>query len=211
MATRGAGRTRSWTFILYPESCEKEWQSILDDLHMMYVISPLHDKDINPTGEPKKPHWHILLLFDSVKDYEQVLTISQAVGGTIPQKCISARSLVRYMAHLDNPEKAQYNISEIVGRGGADVSDLLKPSNSERYELIDEMIQYILDNNVNEYYELVMFARTHHRDDWYPLLIDSCTFFINNFIKSRRHGTLEFYQFDYETQIDIDTGEVYES
>lgn len=201
MATRGAGRTRSWTFILYPESCIDNWTDILDDLHMMYVISPLHDKDFNATGEPKKPHWHILLLFDSVKDYEQVLKITESVGGTIPQKCISARSLVRYMAHLDNPEKAQYNISEIVGRGGADVQDLLKPSMSERYSMLDDMITYIEENDIIEYCDLVLFARVHHRDDWFPLLADSCSYFIGCYIKSRRNK--------YKS-VDRNTGEIYD-
>ena len=34
-------------------------------------ISPLHDKDMNPTNEPKKPHYHVIITFDSVKTTEQ--------------------------------------------------------------------------------------------------------------------------------------------
>ena len=75
-STRGAGRTRTWTFILYPESVPDNWRETLNDLFIEWVESPLHDKDVNPDGEIKKPHWHILLIFPSVKTYEQVSKIT---------------------------------------------------------------------------------------------------------------------------------------
>lgn len=51
----GQGRTRSWTFILYPESAPENWREILNDLFIQWVESPLHDKDIDEgTGELKK-------------------------------------------------------------------------------------------------------------------------------------------------------------
>ena len=47
-------RARNWTFIAYPESCEKiDLISTLDDLHIEYAISPLHDSDINADGTKK--------------------------------------------------------------------------------------------------------------------------------------------------------------
>ena len=52
---------RDWTFIVYPESTPKNWRDILDETHMRWVESPLHDKDVNPDGELKKEHYHILL------------------------------------------------------------------------------------------------------------------------------------------------------
>lgn len=47
------------------------------------------------------------------------------------------------MCHMDNPEKVQYSKLDIIGHGGADVSELLKPSSSERYVLIAEMMDYV--------------------------------------------------------------------
>lgn len=105
------GRTRNWVFILYPESAPEDWRTKLDDLLIEWVESPLHDKDVNPGGEPKKPHWHILLLFSGSKSYEQIVEITLSVNGTIPKPCISVRGQIRYFAHLDNPEKAQKETS----------------------------------------------------------------------------------------------------
>ena len=45
---------RDWTFIVYPESAPKAWREILDDTHLRWVESPLHDRDVNPDGEIKK-------------------------------------------------------------------------------------------------------------------------------------------------------------
>ena len=89
----------------YPESAPEGWRDVLDEQHIQWVESPLHDKDMNADGTPKKPHWHILLLFDGKKSYEQVKELTDKLHATIPQKCASAKGLVRYMAHLDNPEK----------------------------------------------------------------------------------------------------------
>ena len=108
------------------ESAPEGWQDVLDEQHIQWVESPLHDKDMNADGTPKKPHWHILLLFDGKKSYEQVKELTDKLHATIPQKCASAKGLVRYMAHLDNPEKVQYDKGAIIGHGGIDVAEYLK-------------------------------------------------------------------------------------
>ncbi len=106
-------RTRNWSFIIYPESAPSNWRTILDDMHLEWIESPLHDKDINGNGEQKKAHIHILILFGGVKAYEQVKEITDKLGQPIPERVHNVKSLVRYMAHLDNPEKAQYSINDI--------------------------------------------------------------------------------------------------
>ena len=65
--TRGSDRTRNWVVIVYPESAPENWRSHLDDLHLEWIESPLHEFDVNADGEVKKAHWHVLLLFGGVK------------------------------------------------------------------------------------------------------------------------------------------------
>lgn len=184
MAGKKDERVRNWTFIVYPDSAPENWRQIIDDEHIPWVESPLHDQDKNPTEEEKKPHWHILLLFDGKKSYEQILDITTSVRGTIPKRVSSSRGLVRYMAHLDNPEKHQYSRSDIIGHGGADVLELLKPTSSYRYEYLEQMITYINVHNVTSFVQFVKFAMSEHRDDWFPLLCDNSAYFINMVIKS---------------------------
>lgn len=188
--SRGSDRTRTWTFVLYPESAPENWRDILDDYHIEWVESPLHDKDINADGQPKKAHIHILLLFGGVKSYEQVLEITDSLNQPIPQRCHNAKAMIRYMAHLDNPEKAQYKQSDIIPHGGVDLADLLRPSSSERYQIISDMQNYVLSAGIVEFQDLMDYARTEHFDDWFPLLCDSCTFVMSMYIKSQRHRNM---------------------
>ena len=180
-------RTRSWTFVLYPESAPEHWRDILDELHIQWVESPLHDKDINATGETKKPHWHILLIFNGKKSYEQIKEITDSLNAPIPERCHDCKAMVRYMAHLDNPSKFQYKISDIIAHGGFDLAEALRPSSSQRYNLINEMISFISENYILEFQDLLDYARLNKFDSWFPLLCDNSAYVVGQYIKSQRH------------------------
>lgn len=183
-------RTRNWTFVLYEDSAPENWRELLEEQFLEWIESPWHDKDVNADGEPKKKHKHILLMFGGVKSYEQVKEITDLLHAPIPQRCHNAKAMVRYMAHLDNPEKAQYDVSEIVPHGGVDLAELLRPSSSERYTLIKEMIDYVRSAAVTEFQDIMDYAAAERFDDWFPLLCDSCALVIGQYIKSQRYRAL---------------------
>jgi len=181
-------RVRLWTFIVYPESAPQNWQQILIEMNIECIISPLHDKDLNADGEAhKKPHYHVLLKFDGNKSFEQIKEITDTLNSPIPQKVASAKGLVRYMIHLDNPEKYQYNREDIIAYGGADVADLLRPTSSSRYALISEMIAFVQENRIYEIADLIIYAKNERFSDWFPLLSDNSAYIMHMFIKSYRH------------------------
>ncbi len=180
-------RTRNWTFIVYPESAPDGWEEILNGEHLEWIKSPLHDKDINPTGEQKKAHYHVLVLFQGVKTFEQVKALIAPLNCTIPTVCQNVKGLVRYMAHLDNPEKAQYSLSDIVAYGGVDLSEYLKPSKTERYLYIKEMLGFIDYNGITEFKDLMDYAMTERPNDWFQLLCDNSAYVVQQYIKSCRH------------------------
>lgn len=177
---------RAWTFIVYPESAPEGWQEVLDGQQLRWACSPLHDSDVNATGEPKKPHWHVLLTFTGKKSYRQIWGISEAINGTRPQVCHEPKALVRYFTHRDNPEKAQYDQRDIEAHGGFDLEEYLKPTASECMRLQDEMIEWCFRYNVTEFWVLKIYA-LRERPDWSAELSRSC-FQITQFLKSRRHG-----------------------
>lgn len=196
--SRGSDRTRNWTFVIYEDSVPANWVDILDSEYIEWIESPWHDKDINADGKPKKKHKHIALFFGGVKSYEQVKVITDKLNAPIPQRCHNAKALVRYMAHLDNPEKAQYSVSDIKAHGGVDLAELLRPSSSERYTIIRDMISYVKSNNISEFQDLMDYAAAERFDDWFPLLCDNSAYIVNQYIKSQRH----------RVKIDLDTGEI---
>lgn len=195
-------RCRNWTFVLYEDSAPVNWRDILDDEHIEWIESPWHDKDVNANGEPKKKHKHIVLLYGGVKSYDQVNELTNKLNSPIPQRVHNAKAMVRYMVHLDNPEKAQYSISEIIGHGGVDLAELLRCSSSERYTLIGDMLKYIKDNHITEFQDLMDYALVNEFDTWFPLLCDNSAFVVGQYIKSQRHRMPK--------KIDPDTGEVIE-
>lgn len=180
-------RSRVWTFILYPtDSAPSEWQKILDDEKVQWCESPLHDKDINADETQKKIHKHILLKFSSLKSYNQVLEITKKVNGTIPQKCANTTGMIRYFAHLDNPEKAQYSMNDIIGHCGFDVFEYLSLSSSDKRNILREIMQCIIDNDITEYCDLVELA-FYKNEQWFDLISNGYSIFLTNYIKSKNY------------------------
>lgn len=185
-----SSRTRNWSIIVYPDSAPENWREMIDDLHIEWIESPLHDRDVNPgTGEIKKAHYHVDLLFSGLKTYEQVVEVIEPLNCPIPKRTLSVKGSVRYMAHLDNPEKFQYDPADIVAHGGVDLADLLKPSATERYGMIREMCEYVRENRIIEFQELMDYAMAEKFDSWFPLLCDNSAYVVGQYIKSQRHRT----------------------
>lgn len=188
---RAGERTRNWSFIVYPDSAPKNWVEIIQEERVPFVVSPIHDSDVNElTGELKKAHFHVLITYSSVKTFEQVKELTDSLKSTIPQKCKSVKGSVRYMAHLDNPDKAQYEIKDIVGYNGFDVMAQIRTA-TDRYVMISEMADYVESNDIIEFADLFNYARLNRFDDWFPLLCDNSAFIMGQFIKSKRHSKRE--------------------
>lgn len=180
-------RTRNWTFVVYPESAPEDWREIIDGFHVPWVESPLHDKDVNPDGEVKKPHWHVMIMFSSNKSYNQIREITMKLNAPNPQKVANAKGMIRYFAHMDNPEKYQYDKTEIVAHAGADISNYLAATTAERYELIREMLSFVNEQKITEIKDLLDYAMYERFDDWFQLLCDNSAYIVDSYIKSNRH------------------------
>lgn len=176
-------RARNFATIVYPDSAPETWQEILSQQFIPAFISPLHDKDTNPTGEPKKPHYHVILMFEGKKSVEQVNEIFNLIGGVGCEKVNSIRGYARYLCHLDNPEKAQYEQSEVRSMGGADYVGTIGLV-IDKYKAISEMIDYCKENNIISYSDLLEYCRLE-RFDWFRVLCDNGTVVMKEYLKSK--------------------------
>ncbi len=179
----GLGRARSYATVVYPESAPNNWQVILADIRVPCFISPLHDMDVNPDGEIKKPHFHVLIMYDNVKEITQAQELFDKIGGVGCEKVVSLRGYARYLCHLDNPEKYQYNTEDVVAYGGADYMSTIGLS-TDKYKAIGEMIDYCAANNIYSYSMLLEWCRAN-RFDWFRVLCDNGTFVIKEYLKSK--------------------------
>lgn len=180
-------KKRTWAFVLYPESAPPDWRELLKISGLMAAISPLHDKDTNPTGEPKKAHYHIILVYSGPTTYNAVAKFTASLNSTIPQALESVRGMYRYFSHKDNPEKYQYPESEITCVNGFNIADLIELSKSEVNEIKTNIIKLVRELNIIEYSQLVDFLVDNEMLVEYDVAVNN-TFFFNSYIASRRHS-----------------------
>lgn len=177
-----AGRTRNFATIVYPESAPEDWLEKLADLKIEALVSPLHDQDKNLDGEPKKAHYHVILMFDNVKTIDQAQEIIEQIGGVGVEKISSLRGYARYLIHADNPEKAQYEKTDIKQFGGADYEGICLLA-SDKYAAIREMIQYCTINEIFSYADLLRYS-SENNENWFRCLCDNGTVVMKEFLKS---------------------------
>lgn len=183
MASRGSGRTRNFACVVYPDSAPDDWPDILQEQFVPAFISPLHDSDINPNGEKKKKHYHVMLMFEGVKTNEQAKEIFDKIGGVGCERVNSLRGYARYLCHLDNPEKAQYNVNHVICFCGVDYMDTIGLA-IDKYVAISDILDYIEEADIVNYSRLLMMCK-EQRFDWFRVLCDNGSYVVKEYIKSR--------------------------
>lgn len=181
-------KKRNWAFVLYPESAPKDWREQLQKTGLQCAISPLHDKDLNPTGEPKKPHYHVILCYAGPTAYNVVKALTNGkLGQTIPQALEQVRGYYRYLTHEDNPEKAQYSKADIHTLNGFCIKDFVELTKSEITKYKREIQAFIRDNNIVEYADLMDYLMDagEAMADHYEVAANN-TMFFSKYLLSRR-------------------------
>lgn len=178
---------RNWAFVMYPESMPVDWFEKLEQTGLPFAISPLHDKDLNPTGEEKKPHYHVICQYSNTTTSKNVRdNVCSLVNGTIPIKLESIKGMYRYHLHLDNPEKYQYDDRDRIFINGFDVSNVNALTKTEIDKIKKELVSFILDNDINEYSDLLKILLENDLNNMF-IVASNCTIFFNSFISSLRN------------------------
>lgn len=210
-------KTRNYYTVVYPDSAPKNWIDILSEERVPAFISPLHDADVNPDGEAKKPHWHVMIMFDGPKPADHARAIFDKIGGVGCDAVVSVRGYARYLCHLDNPEKHQYDQGDVRQLSGADyVAAIGLPT--DKYKAVQEMIDWCESTGCDSFADLINHARVSHFD-WFRVLCDSATVVMKEYLKSKswtsgRRNSASAYiarvngNDDASLTVDGDTGEV---
>lgn len=179
---------RAWAFAMYPESMPENYYELLEQTGLPFAISPLHDMDVNPTGEIKKPHYHVICYYDNTTTKKNVKeNVCDIVNGTVPIKLESMRGMYRYHLHLDNPEKHQYDDRDRTFINCFDVSKVAELTSAEVNKILKELQHLIYDNDITEYSTLMDLLLQDDLNNMYDVALRH-TIFLNTYITSRRHG-----------------------
>lgn len=185
-------KKRHWAFVVYPESAPADWVEQLTATGLQCAISPLHNKDQDPTGEAKKPHWHVIACYSGPTSYNVVKKLTEQFNAPAPQALEQVKGYYRYLTHKDNPEKAQYSEHDIKTLNGFNILDFSDLSRGEVAKLKIEIQQMILNLNLIEYSDLMDYLLENllysHHD-----VASSNTIFFNTYIASRRNKSAREY------------------
>ena len=180
-------RSNKWAFLFYKESAPDNYLEILEEIHVPFVLSPWHDKDVKKeTGEFKKAHKHGAFYFDSLKSYSQVseLIKDKLNGPAHVEPVISPKGMYDYFTHAENPDKSPYDIEDIESGCGFELNKFLVQQNSD--DFTTEVIDNIEENDFTEFEELVWYARDNNTA-LLGLIIERAYFFAR-YLDSRRHN-----------------------
>jgi len=192
MATKNV-KKRYWAFVLYPESAPENWREILQQTGLQCVISPLHDKDIDADGKPKKAHHHIILAYSGPTTYNAVRTLTESLKQPIPQALEQVRGYYRYLTHKDNPEKAQYSEDDIETINGFNIADFVELTKTEVNAYKRKLQKLIIQLDIVEYCDFMDFLLDNEMFTEYDIGSNN-TYFFEKYISSRRNklkGTIK--------------------
>ena len=180
-------RSNKWAFLIYQESAPENYLDILEGMHIPFVLSPWHDKDVNKeTGEFKKAHKHGVLFFESLKSYTQVseLLTEKLHTPSHVEVVMSPKGMYDYFIHAENPDKTLYNMDEIESGCGFELEQFLITNNNDQF--LSTVIDIIEEHNFTEFNNLVRYARVEN-PSLLNLIIDK-TYFFAKYLDSRRHS-----------------------
>ena len=179
-------KARPYTCLVYPDSAPENWRQIARDLHIPFVVSPLHEAD--PDEEYQyKPHWHVILYFSGNHAPNQVRQLCKIFGGVcppddykfvirdLPEEC-------RYLCHIGYPDKPQYDPLSVEVYGPINYLDLIETDQDTANYLID-ITMYVLEHGVTSFIKFMAWCSQYKRS-WYNTCVKRNTYYVRQIIQS---------------------------
>lgn len=166
-------KSKYFCCMLYPDSATYDVDNIIKALaeeHLSFALSPIHDRDLEDDGSPKKAHFHLLLAYTSATTLNNIRGWFNVCG--MPESelhsvriCASGVGYYRYLTHKDNPEKAQYDDKYI--RVFNDYDEVFKKFSITESDKIDKLVrifQIVDELNTISFHNLIQYLMLNERD-----------------------------------------------
>ena len=88
---------RHFSYVIYPDSAPADWIEQLKNIGLAFVVSPLHNRDINADGTKKKDHWHIIVSWGNTTTYRAAKGLCNILNCPIPQMLRNCNGMYRYL------------------------------------------------------------------------------------------------------------------
>lgn len=107
-------RSCNFSLVLYPDDFEHFIAMDVLAKNGYQYSAILHDKDLDKDGNVLKPHYHVIVCFPRQKDLS-ALSSELGVKPNYIEPVRNRQYAERYHIHADDPDKYQYDPSEIFG------------------------------------------------------------------------------------------------
>lgn len=160
-----------FAFLVYHKDKDGEVLITEEELHfrlrrsfMMFAVSPLHQPDEDNDGE----HWHVIYKHPGPIHFDGARKIITNLSGVPVYNDFvlllhSPAVYMRYLVHLDNPEKEQFvggpNCVEVINGFPYDILRSLTASQQQEIQL--EIESFALEYNIFEYGRMTNYLSEH--------------------------------------------------
>jgi len=213
-------KARYFTFLLYPESIPKDWDTLLEMIGVPIAVSPLHDKDksIVEGQKYKKAHYHVIYVAknpvttDSVRFKIKNLLGNQSIA-KVQIVSQSMENIYLYLTHESKDaiakNKQKYDKKDIKLLNNFDIDRYITLDVEDKDEMLNDVCDLIDEHGLANIRELRRFVKERGTEYNLPSMK-----IINSVLRSHT-GLIRLY-FDAVYQerkyrrnyIDKDTGEI---
>lgn len=179
--------TKGWQFILYPDSdfFNPNWQNDITE-YLNPCCWVLHDQDCysedtyfrddtdnhkkgdieHAKGEVKKKHYHVLFWFGNAVKFTQALEVMETCGGCMIQPILNKVAAIRYLTHIDYPEKVQYSVDDVTVKCGLNFGKFYYDSDINIDQITDDIIAWCRVNKVVTINQFIDYAMKYKKEWW---------------------------------------------
>ena len=153
-----------FAFLLYPENLPQNWEDELEALGLRCAISPLHDRDVNKDGTPKKAHYHgIIVAKNPITTQAMRNKLTNVLGKSVASQVQFIKKSIldayAYFTHSTKQAKAdkkfQYDEAEIKLLNGFDVQRYETPLDEyDKWALVNEIIDAVIECEIKNIVDL---------------------------------------------------------
>lgn len=205
-------RGRVWQIVFYPESCPENFEEIIYNWHIPACLSPLHNPLNNKKGLGEtegKEHYHLNVYFDGNKSYDQVFLLAEQLNTKRIIRVENARAMTRYLIHLDDPDKEQFQLESIRAFSGVTYLDYLLHSSNE-IEIMNSLERFIFKHQITNFAILVAMLRSSDEHELLNYVRFKSSYYAKSLLeglvvtKKEKINIYEYLNLDLEEDLIID-------
>lgn len=114
------------------------------------TVQQTRQLEVPQPDQHKKAHRHVYLELDYSAEIKTWLNLLAPLKVVYVEPIKSKRAYLRYLCHLDNPEKARYAVEDVVSLGGVDISCIYEKTQRDADNLELRILDTITAHKVTQ-------------------------------------------------------------